>query len=1045
MIYVHGAWIPTESISKPGYFFVWGETSLSSSIAKEKKSNEKKEIVSLHPFVCHAFALKSALFTGKNQGSLDPTSMLLKRKTVVMRLPSSDNEPLASSSKLRQSLNQPESPDDINLSSYRVEGFIIPGTIFIEAMQEITDSSLVQVELSHSFTFWSHIAQCSLELLRQGSWYPALVDNGEKAEALREYSGQWKVYTVDKETRSYIHRLASAMPSVCKAVTLIEGLSSKDVVRDCIQVSVDQFIKKEIEEYPTPLLPKITGLTKSLTVEGRWFHSLVVSRPETIRTSQVKGISQLAEDVKHWIHPLGARSENTGYQIGFRLEPPKSNDDGTWMLRVHLQSLIDQDHFISSDELKNEQVPEKIRSRLIGDLDRSAKIDPLLEGFRRAEALSIPLRPVEAYTFLSDIAEKLIRHGFHVLLPTWWKAFKQRRSPVQLRFHLEPHAESDSKGIGLATLVRTRWDLLLGDDPLTEEDWQTLLQSQTPLVNIRDQWVVFHKEQAEHIKKRIQWAKRESVIPLSKALHLPLMDWNDEYMPALNVTWEKTGWIDEFLKSISGQRLINPLTTPKDFQGVLRPYQQLGFEWIHTMRQWGLGALLADDMGLGKTIQWIAYLLYCKQEGELKHCSLLICPTSVAGNWESELRKFAPTLRVHVHHGPDRMNASRLAEEKDRYDVMITTYGLVQKDFELFSSLPWDVITLDEAQAIKNIGTKQSLAVRGLQGSHRIALTGTPIENRLTELWSIMDFLNPGYLGSISSFRTKYALPIERSAGADESKVFNHLIRPFLLRRVKTDPEVIRDLPEKQEIKVYCPLTREQAALYEAVVRDMMNRIEQSKGMERRGNILAALTRLKQVCNHPAHYLKDGSEIGRRSGKVNILMERLENVLEKGERALIFTQYTAMGDQLKGWLEKTLSCEVLYLHGSVPKAKRDLMVERFQQEEGPPLFILSLKAGGIGLNLTKANHVFHFDRWWNPAVEDQATDRAFRIGQKRNVFVHKLISTGTLEERIDGLLEQKRTLAETIIGNGEGWITELSAEDLQDIFTLRQKSFDDEE
>ena len=375
---------------------------------------------------------------------------------------------------------------------------------------------------------------------------------------------------------------------------------------------------------------------------------------------------------------------------------------------------------------------------------------------------------------------------------------------------------------------------------------------------------------------------------------------------------------------------------------------------------------------------------------------------------------------------------------------MVTTFALIPRDLETLRQVEWDTVVLDEAQNIKNPEAKQTRAIRALAAGWRVALTGTPVENRLRELWSIMEFLNPRYLGPEATFHRRFAIPIERYGDETQSTTLRRLIQPFVLRRVKTDPKVIQDLPEKVEQKVFCPLTPEQATLYEAVVQDMLKQLDDAEGMARRGLVLATLIKLKQVCNHPAHFLGDGSALPHRSGKLNRLEELLEEALTVEDHALIFTQFAEMGEHLQRHLRQQFGIDVLFLHGGVPRAKRDQMVAYFQAPEGPPVMVLSLKAGGVGLNLTRANHVFHFDRWWNPAVENQATDRAFRIGQHRNVHVHKFVCTGTVEERIDALIESKLALAESIVGAGESWITELSPAELRDLFTLRREAVAEE-
>jgi SNF2 family DNA or RNA helicase len=483
--------------------------------------------------------------------------------------------------------------------------------------------------------------------------------------------------------------------------------------------------------------------------------------------------------------------------------------------------------------------------------------------------------------------------------------------------------------------------------------------------------------------------------------------------------------------------------TPEGFAGQLRPYQLRGVAWMELLERTGLGACLADDMGLGKTAMVLALVLAEKtrhanqtRTGPEPGPTLVVCPTSVVGNWEREAKKFVPELKVAVHHGGGRARAADFSKKLAGADLVITSYSLLDRDRAVLESVHWGRMVLDEAQNIKNPEAKQTRAARSLRTPRRLALTGTPVENHLGELWSIMEVLNPGLLGSASAFREHFALPIERYHEQEAAERLRALTRPFVLRRLKTDRSIITDLPDKLEMKILCNLTREQATLYRAVVDEMLRRIDESEGMERRGLVLATMLRLKQVCNHPAHYLADGSALAHRSGKVERTVEILEEVVQVEERALVFTQFAEMGSMLRSHLQQRLGCQVAFLHGAVPRRQRDEMVERFQSGEGSHIMVLSLKAGGTGLNLTAANHVVHFDRWWNPAVENQATDRAFRIGQRKNVQVRTLICGGTLEDRIDQMIEAKRALAERIVGSGETWLTELSTAELAEVFRL---------
>src|SRR5690606_17435707 len=460
--------------------------------------------------------------------------------------------------------------------------------------------------------------------------------------------------------------------------------------------------------------------------------------------------------------------------------------------------------------------------------------------------------------------------------------------------------------------------------------------------------------------------------------------------------------LKKMLRQLNTVSEIPVIDIPHNLDGQLRHYQQLGLNWLVFLRQFGFGACLADDMGLGKTIQLIAYLLHVKNEKLSDKPALIICPTSVLGNWQRELERFAPSLNVVLHYGTNRAKEESFEASIKDADVVLTSYGLSHLDFDEFSTIEWSTIALDEAQNIKNAETKQSRAIRKLKGEHHIALTGTPMENRLAELWAIFDFINHGYLGTFGQFQKNYIAPIEKDNSEAKIRELQQLIKPFLLRRTKKDPEVELNLPDKLEQKEYCALTAEQAALYEDLVQDTFSKIETLSMFARKGLILQMLNRLKQLCNHPALFLKEEApeNLVARSNKLATLVELADSIIENEEACIIFTQYLGMGRMIVQILEERYNITVPFLNGSMPKAQRDDFVAKFQNGEFP-FFLLSLKAGGTGLNLTAANHVIHYDRWWNPAVENQATDRAYRIGQNRFVHVHKFTTTGTLEEKID--------------------------------------------
>jgi SNF2 family DNA or RNA helicase len=673
---------------------------------------------------------------------------------------------------------------------------------------------------------------------------------------------------------------------------------------------------------------------------------------------------------------------------------------------------------------------------LLAGLGAAARLFPALDGaLREAAPDDVELDTAAALGFLRETAGLLSGAGFGVLLPDW-----ARRARLGLKLTTRSAstatASSRSSQFGMADLVDFNYELALGDEVLTPEEMAELARLKVPLVRVRGQWVELDER---HLKAALKFLERDTrgtmtaADVLAAALRPPAGDGE------LPVTVDADGWLGDLLSGAADER-VELVETPAGFRGTLRPYQQRGLSWLTFLGRLGVGAVLADDMGLGKTVQLLS-LLWSEKQAPVRPAgggpTLLICPMSLTGNWQREAERFTPDLSVYVHHGADRLAGDELTAALRLADLVVTTYQTAARDLAVLSEVTWARVVCDEAQAIKNHLSQQAKAVRALPAVTRIALTGTPVENQLSELWSIMEFTNPGLLGGQKAFRDAYAVPIERHGSAEAAQRLRQVTQPFVLRRLKTDKTIISDLPEKQEMKVWCTLTPEQASLYQATVSDMLARIESaSDDISRRGLVLAVMARLKQVCNHPAHLLGDGSRLDGRSGKLARLEELAAEIVADGDKALLFTQYAEFGRMLQPYLAARAGVPVLFLHGGTSKKQRDAMVARFQEADEPVLFLLSLKAGGTGLNLTAANHVIHVDRWWNPAVEDQATDRAFRIGQRRDVQVRKFICVGTLEERIDAMIEQKKALAEKIVGTGESWLTDLSAAALREVLTL---------
>ncbi|WP_025701794.1 DEAD/DEAH box helicase, partial [Paenibacillus forsythiae] len=645
----------------------------------------------------------------------------------------------------------------------------------------------------------------------------------------------------------------------------------------------------------------------------------------------------------------------------------------------------------------------------------------------------------------------------------------------------ESENRSGRSRMGLDAIIDFDWRISIGDADLTEEEFAALVARGERLVRFHGQWIPLDPALLAQIRRAMDGMDKRRGLSFQDVLQLHLLKPGEEAGDAeaapgpeeearLQLEVELNEQFAGLMGQLGGIETLPQLDPPAGLNAELRSYQLEGYAWLVLLRRFGLGACLADDMGLGKTVQLISYLLHLKEQYEAgPRPSLIVCPTSVLGNWQKELRRFAPSLEVMLHYGSGRPGGESFAAAAAGTDVVLTSYATAALDQELLAGFTWSAVCLDEAQNIKNAQTKQSSAVRSFPALHRIALTGTPVENRLAELWSIYDFITPGFLGPLPAFQNRFIHPIEKEGDARRTAELRRLVKPFMLRRKKKDPAIQLDLPDKNEMKTYVNLTGEQAALYDQTVNELMDNMRKLEGIERKGAILAALTRLKQLCDHPLLVTKEApshdeaageqADTGlliERSAKLERLLAMVKELREEGERCLIFTQYVGMGQMLQRVLREELREPVLYLNGSTSKSARDRMIEDFQSGREAPLmppgmsaassgegqrpgvFILSLKAGGVGLNLTAANHVFHFDRWWNPAVENQATDRAYRMGQTRDVQVHKFIALGTLEERIDEMLESKQQLSDSIITSSEGWITELSTEELKDLFTLRR-------
>jgi len=625
--------------------------------------------------------------------------------------------------------------------------------------------------------------------------------------------------------------------------------------------------------------------------------------------------------------------------------------------------------------------------------------------------------PLEMARFIQNGQYIFNMLGIRVIVP---KELKILSSPqLSLAVKLKAGEKQNISYFNLEEMLTFSWEVALGDLKLTRKEFLQLVKSAAGVVKFKEHYLLLQPEEVARIVKKLNQ-------PLPKLSSAEIMQASITGQTA-NIFFHSDDKLRKMIDELTRFKLVK---LPKSLKVVLRPYQKRGFQWLYSNADKGLGSCLADDMGLGKTIQAITLILKLKEEKKLDHPALVICPTTLVGNWLKECNKFVPSLKALTYHGLERRLITAHA------DLVITTYGLLRREVEKFKKRNWNLIIIDEAQNIKNADSKQTKTVKALKSSGSIALSGTPVENHLTELWSIFDYLNPGYLGTRQNFSRRFAMPIEKYRDQRKIALLQKATAPFIMRRMKTDRSIIQDLPDKIVKNEYCYLSKEQTAIYQRVVDTNIQEISNSEGIARRGLVFKLMTSLKQICNHPVHYTKKGTVVKEHSGKAEMAISLLEKIVSAREKVLLFTQYKEMGNLLVQLIQTELRIAPLFFHGSLTRKKREIMIEDFQNGNVSPIMIISLKAGGTGLNLTAATNVVHYDLWWNPAVEAQATDRTYRIGQNRNVIVHRLITIGTFEEKIDEMISAKKELAELTISTGEKWLSELSNRELKEIFKL---------
>lgn len=713
---------------------------------------------------------------------------------------------------------------------------------------------------------------------------------------------------------------------------------------------------------------------------------------------------------------------NVAGRVFFHLVENKSEEYPFAFLATYSTDTVEQKKAVHVP-LKNALLEYKDRQdlllKLLSTVSKAADSSNFISELVESGELFSPLQfnSDEAYIFLKEIP-LYETCGIMCRMPDWWK---KRSNSLKMSVTIGGREPSQ---VGFESLISCKPSLILGGEEISKEEIETLMSQTAGLSFLKGKWIEVDHEKLKAVLEAYEKADSLGDITLGEAMRIELgisanasLDFGD----AVEVT--NGEWLKNVKSRLVDPALLDNLQPGDGFKAQLRHYQQSGFNWLASMKNMGFGALLADDMGLGKTVQILALLEYLRQNGGFK--GLLIIPASLIGNWQKELARFAPEIKYSVLHAKN-------TELNDKDDLFITTYGMALRLAGL-KDRKWDIVILDEAQAIKNPAASQTKAVKQLSASFKIAMSGTPIENKLGDLWSLFDFLNMGLLGTSKEF-SDYAKNIKASGSYSKLR---RAVSPFILRRLKTDKTIIRDLPDKVEIKEYTALTHKQTLLYQGLVKELEYKLATAEGIERKGTVLAAILKFKQICNHPDQYLGQVAYKKSGSGKFEKMQEICETIYEKRERVLVFTQFKEMTAPIAEFLGTVFERDGITLHGGTAVKKRAEMVDKFNGEEYVPFMVLSLKAGGVGLNLTAANHVIHFDRWWNPAVENQATDRAFRIGQTKNVMVHKFITAGTIEEKIDAMIEEKQRLSGDIItAFGENWITEMNNDELMKLFAL---------
>ena len=924
---------------------------------------------------------------------------------------------------------------DVQPTDYR--SFTL-NTILIEApikfLKELNFKSYYLEEnckLSDDCRFWLNMAYELSAMIKKDQYIPCLV--AEKVKNQIRYYSKWEPMSL--EFQSKIEKIAKLMP-LSASLSESTYVNPVSVLQHFSEAALTDFIATTCYSQKTIKLFDNTFIQHGFA--QNYFNPEYFDLPDSIW-----------KDWKIWKNNLAYDQFGVPFQVCFRLNSATDSHTNNWSLQVLIQSKSDPSFMITlSDYWIDKKSKKTLFSKMFGtsveknlllQIGYASRIYSLLDQVfeNNMQSETLPLSTQQAFSFLKEDAWALHACGYRIIVPSWWTSkgrlkakLKMRASQSSQSVDEKPNAYFHKEG-----LINFDYRYAIGEHEVSKKEWQQLIESKSELVYFRGTWIEIDALEMQKMKQLIKSSSQDKKTGSMKDL-LAMSAEEELY----EVEYDQA--IEQMLSQLQDKNQLKAVLPPDTLKATLRPYQARGLSWMSYLENIGMNPCLADDMGLGKTMQVIALLLTHPKVAP----ALLVAPTSVVGNWQREVEKFAPSLKVIVHHGSKRTMADDFSKLAVDYNLVITSYGLIRRDKTLFNQLQWSRLIIDEAQNIKNPAATQTKLLCQISADSKIALTGTPVENRLMDLWSVFNFLNPGYLGARSHFRKNFELPVQRENDPTQTRVLKNLVEPFILRRLKTDKNIIQDLPDKIEQKVYCELTKEQASIYQSIVDEVAQKMSKAEdNIQQRAIILSALLRLKQCCNHPAQVLQDNSAFSPdRSIKLQRLIEMTSEVINNGESLLVFSQFKEICDALNHVLKTQYGYQTYYLHGGTSRKKREEMITQFQTPATPPsIFVLSLKAGGIGITLTRANHVIHFDRWWNPAVENQATDRAYRIGQEKTVFAHKFITMGTIEERIDQMLEDKQKISDMIVGSDESWLSSLNAKSFMNLIRLSRSTVQD--